>query len=134
MLIYLFKNSTYLGIAALHLVVEDVEECLWHGFPLAVGDGCYVRVVRFLHVPQGEEIAGLDERGDELGVAQGLDAGLPRVLRMIRGPFPVRVFVHHLRKPATGEIVFIILADRATVIESDRLPTIRLITELIDRD
>lgn len=88
---------THLRVVAIfHLIVEHVEVRFGHRFFLSLGYLGDVRIVRLLHVPHGEEIAGLDQRCHELCVAERLDAGVLRVNRMLHGAFPVRVFVHHL--------------------------------------
>lgn len=84
-------------IAVFHLVVEHIEVSLGHGFLLAVEDRCDVRAVRFLGVPQGEEISGLHERRHELRVAQRLHARVLRVDGMLNRSFPISILIHHLR-------------------------------------
>ena len=55
-----------------------------------------MHAVRPLRVPERKEVPGLDQGRDELRVAQRLDAGVPRVHRVLHGPLPVRVLVHDL--------------------------------------
>lgn len=94
---YDFFRFTYLGIiTVLYLIVEYVKVGLGHRFLLAVGDRRYVRIVRFLGMPQGEEIPGLYERRHELRVTQRLHACILRVDGMLNRSFPVGVLVHHL--------------------------------------
>lgn len=91
------RMTTYLRIIPiLHLIVEHVEIRFGQWFFLAFGNRCYMRIIRFLRVPQSEEVAGLHQRRHKLGVAQRLDAGVLRVHRMLHCPLPIGVFIHHL--------------------------------------